>query len=98
MVTSVKMADDYKRKLDRLRESLSRLDGDAVTLKDTLERAIDACLEEPDLMRSRKARVRYPLPEAEIRKIHDVATDWGVVTSEEDIDITLYGGRRRRRS
>lgn len=98
MVTSVKLADDYKRKLDRLRENLARLEGDVITLQATLERAIDACLGAPDLLRNPKGRVRYPLPASQVRALHAIAEDWGEPTSEADIDITLYGGRRRRRS
>lgn len=98
MATSVKLTEDYKRRLDRLRESLSRIEGDSVSLQETLQRAIDLCSAKPDLLRSSQAQVQYPLPASRIRAIHAIANEWGSPSSEEDIDLTLYGGRKRRRS
>jgi hypothetical protein len=98
MAASVKLEENYKRKLDRLRENLSLMEGGAVSLQETLQRAIDVCLHSPDLMLAGRGPIHYPLPPEAVRAIHAMAQDWGVETSEEDIDKTLYGGRRRRRS
>ena len=98
VAVSVKVGEDHKRRLDRLREDLKRLRGEAITAQEVLERLIDIGAAKPDLVLETYSRVKYPLPPARIRAIHAIADDWGGVTSEEDIDATLYGGRRRRRS
>jgi len=98
MAVSVKIGVDHKRRLDRLREDLRRLRGEAVTAQEILERLIDVGSSKPDMILESFSRVKYPLPASRIRAIHAIADDWGGVTREEDIDATLYGGRRRRRS
>ena len=98
MAVSVKIGEDHKRRLDRLREDLARLRGEGVTAQEILERLIDIGSAKPDILIETYSRVKYPLPATRVRAIHAIADDWGGVTSEEDIDITLYGGRRRRRS
>lgn len=98
MAVSVKIGEEHKRKLDALREDLNRLHADTITAQGLLERLIDIGAEKPDLLRESYSRVKYPLSPSQMRAIHAVASDWGVPTSEEDIDVALYGGRRRRRS
>lgn len=98
MAVSVKVGDEHKRKLDRLREDLSRLRGKTVTAQEILEHLIDLGVAKPDLLLSAYSRVKYPLPPSRLKASLALAGDWAGATSEEDIDITLYGGRRRRRS
>ena len=98
MAVSVKIREAHKERLDRLREDLERLRGESMSAQEVLERLIDIGASKPDLIMEAYSRVRYPLSPARIRAIHAIADDWGGVTSEEDIDATLYGGRKRRRS
>lgn len=98
VAVSVKIGEDHKRRLDRLREDLTRLKGEVVTAQEILERLIDLGSAKPDMVLETYSRVKYPLPASRIRALHAIAEDWGGVTSEEDIDATLYGGRRKRRS
>ena len=98
MAVSVKIGEEHKRKLEGLREDLNRLHTGTITAQAILERLIDIGCQKPDLLRESYSSVKYPLPATRIRAIHAVASDWGVETSEEDIDVALYGGRKRRRS
>jgi hypothetical protein len=98
MSVSVKIGDDHKQRLDRLREDLSRIRGEAVTAQEVLERLILLGSTQPDLLLRSFSRVRYPLPRARLKATLALAGDWMGETSEADIDRTLYGGRRKRPS
>lgn len=98
MVASVKLRDDYKRRLDRLREDLCRIRNDTVTAQEVLEHLIDIGVQHPDLLFATYGKVKHPLPRSRLKASLAIAGDWAGQTSSDDIDATLYGGRTRRRS
>lgn len=98
MAVSVKIGEEYKARLDRLREDLSRIRGEAMTAQEVLERLVQLGASDPDLLLRSYSRVKYPISPARMRASLALVGDWMGPTSEEDIDQTLYGGRRRRRS
>ncbi len=97
MATSVKMSEESRRDLDRLRADLSRLQGRMLTVQEVLEALVKAGSRETEFVLSQISAIHYPLPKGAMDEILSGAVDIGP-TSEEDIDVTLYGGRRRRRS
>lgn len=97
MATSVKMSEASKRELDRLRANLSRLQGKMLTVQEVLEALVRAGSTNLDFVLDQISEVKYPLPAGAMEEVMSVAQDIGP-TSEEDIDVTLYGGRRRRQS
>lgn len=93
MVTSVKLSERGKRLLDALQAETTLKVGEKISQQELLELA----LEEAERMKSAlieriSKRPRVPLSEEEIEQILRTPRDWGVVTSEEQIDKYLYGG------
>lgn len=97
MATSVKMREPHKRKLDRLRDDLSRLEGRTLTVQEVLEALVDIGAKDRDRVLAQLSGVEYPMPPSRFKASLAAVGDFGE-TSAEDIDMTLYGGRRRRRS
>jgi len=87
--TTVRISTSANRKLDTLQARLRVRSGRRVTKQTILERLIDQALEEehPVLL----APPKYPLPDRIVRKLRDYPRDWGLETSERDIDRILYG-------
>ena len=88
--TTVRISTSANRKLDVLQARVRSRSGRRVTKQTILERLIDQALdeEEPILL----AAPKYPLPARVLRKLRDFPEDWGVETSEDDVDRILYGG------
>lgn len=91
MVTSVKLSERGKRKLDALQAELTLKSGRKVSQQELLELVLADAEEHKDELISKVAEQRFPLTEEEIKKILSLSRDWSVVTSEEDIDRYLYG-------
>jgi hypothetical protein len=96
MATSVKMDDDIKRRLDRLREELSIMEGRSVTAMDLLAALVARGEKDRDGLLSEISGIHYPLPASRFKQTLALVGDFGE-TSPEDIDRTLYGGKSRRR-
>ncbi|WP_380675433.1 hypothetical protein [Salinigranum sp. GCM10025319] len=91
MVTSVKMDDDTKSRLERLQAEIRLKTGKRVTQQEILARLVEHATEsKADLIDSFREK-RVPLAESEREKFHDGMVSSGVSTSEEDIDDVLYG-------
>jgi hypothetical protein len=97
MATSVKMSEAAKRRVDRMREEFGRIEGRTITVQEVLDALAEAGEEHRDLILSKISGIKYPVPRSTMRASMALVADLGP-TSEEDIDRTLYGGRRRRRS
>ncbi len=96
MVTSVKMDDDIKRRLDRLRDRLSLLEGRSITAMELMAALVAHGEKDIDGPLSEISGIHYPLPASRLKQSMAVVADIGE-TSPEDIDRTLYGGTSRRR-
>lgn len=91
MVTSVKMDDDTKDRLERLQAEIRLKTGQRVTQQEVLERLVEQAVEsKADLVDSFREH-RVPLDEEDRRNFHEGMVASGVTTSEEDIDEELYG-------
>ena len=92
MVTSVKLSEQGKRKLDALQAEVTLKSGSKVSQQELLDLLLAEAEERKDELISKVAKgQRFPLTEEQIKKILSLPRDCGVVTSEEDIDKYLYG-------
>ncbi|CCQ34196.1 hypothetical protein HLRTI_000644 [Halorhabdus tiamatea SARL4B] len=91
MATSVRISTDTKDKLEQLQAEIKLETGRKVTQQEVLDRAVNREFD------SRKSlidsfRDDYDgLSEAEIDQFLSGTSDWGIETSEEDVDRILYG-------
>ncbi len=92
-VTSVKLSEQGKERLDRLQARLVLL-GYRFTKEEVLELLLDAGSEKPAAIIEQAMGARFPIPDKEIQRIIDSAEDMGP-TSWRDIDRILYGRRTR---
>jgi len=92
MSTTVRIGREYKKKLDRLQARLFIKTGKRISLQRLLELAVSLSIEsEEELIGSISNDLQ--LSEDEVKEILASPRDWGVVTSEEEIDRELYGER-----
>jgi len=93
MATSVKMDERTKSRLEELQAIVKLATGRKVSQQELLDRLVQQAYD------SREAFVESfrtddgweGLSEEEIGRWLSGTTDWGVATSEEDVDETLYG-------
>jgi hypothetical protein len=90
------MDEDAKRRLDRLRDDLSRVQPGQLTAQRLLAALVAVGEKDRDAVLEELSGVHYPLPPSRFKQSLALVTDIGE-TSPEDIDRTLYGGRSRRR-
>jgi biotin synthase-related radical SAM superfamily protein len=87
MSTSIKVMDKDKKEFERLQSELSLRFGKEITQQELLSRIIE-------LVKNSKEEFIHvnilPLSEEEIEKIRKLQSDWGVETTEEEIDDILY--------
>ncbi len=92
MVTTVKLSEQAKEKLDRLQAELFLSSMKNLTKQQLLEKIIDLSTEEKEKLLSKLAlEIRYPLSKKDIQSIMTASRDWGVKTKEDDLDKILYG-------
>lgn len=93
MATSVKMDEDTKSRLEELQALVKLRTGRKVSQQALLDRLVEQAYE------SREAFVESfrvddeweGLSEEEIERWLSGTTDWGVETTEDDVDEVLYG-------
>lgn len=91
MSTSVKMSERTKSRLEELQAKIKLETGEKVTQQRLLDRIVERAIEtEAELVDS--FRDEGPdLTDEEIERWLSGTSDWGVETSEEEIDEILYG-------
>ncbi len=97
MGTTVRVRDEDKEKLERLRALATLSSGSKVTQEDLLGHLLDEALSRGEGFLAGAFGPKLPLSDEEFQKIMGLVTDWGVETSSEEIDQTLYGGPRQGR-
>jgi len=91
MVTSVKMDDDTKSRIERLQAEIRLETGARVTQQEILARLVERAIEsKADLIDSFRDQ-RVPLADSDRERFHDQMVSSGVTTTEDDIDDVLYG-------
>jgi hypothetical protein len=89
MSENIKVKEKDKRLFDMLQAEFTLKTGRRVTQQELFSRIVE-------FARSRKEDffgrlLKLPLSEKEIGKLRGLQSDWGVVTTEREIDRTLYG-------
>lgn len=96
MGTTVRVRDEDKGKLERLRAMVTLSAGKKVTQEELLGTLIEDALSRGEGFLSDAFGPRLPLSDMEFQKVLGLISDWGVETSWEEIDHFLYGSRRLR--
>ncbi len=92
MGTTVRVRDEDKEKLERLRALATLSSGSKVTQEDLLGRLLDEALAHREEFLAGSFGPKLPVSDEEFEKILRLATDWSVETSSDEIDQLLYGG------
>ncbi len=94
MGTTVRVRDEDKEKLERLRAQATLSSGEKVTQEQLLRLLLDDALSRGESFFSDVFGPKLPLSDEEFEKVKGLITDWGVETSSHDIDRVLYGSPR----
>ena len=89
--TTAKISDRANKKLDELQARLRLRSGKWRSKQSILEELIEHALDESEPLVLLKPP-RYPLSPKVRKRLRAYPVDWGVKTSEEEIDKILYGG------
>ena len=95
--TTVRVRDEDKEKLERLRVMAVLATGQKVSQEELLGVVLDDALSHGESFLTERFGHRKPLSEKDFEKILGLVSDWRVETSSREIDEILYGGPARRR-
>jgi hypothetical protein len=87
MSTSIKVRGEDKKDFDRLQSELTLRFGKKITQQELFSRIIELVGDAKEIFIT---GVYLPLSEGEIEDFRKLQSDWGIVTSEEEIDEILY--------
>ena len=91
MSTSIKVTDTTKSRLEELQAEIRLETGRNVTQQELLERIVTESYESKDELIDSFRDEFEPLSKEEIERWLSGSSDWGVETSEDEIDDVLYG-------
>jgi hypothetical protein len=89
--TSVKLREDDKRKLERLRALATLKTSKKITQEELLSKLIVDALSQSDKFVDRAFEDTVPMTDEKFEKLLSLSKDWGVETSWEQIDEAVYG-------
>ena len=98
MGTTVRVRGEDKEKLERLRARATLSSGSKVTQEDLLGLLLDEALSRGEEFLAGAFGPKLPLSDDQFEKVMGLVEDWGVETSSEEIDQTLYAGPVRKKS
>ncbi len=92
MTENIKVHEKDKQIFDMLQAELTLRTGKKITQQDLFSGIIE-------FARSKKEKffgklLKLPLSEKEIKKIKSLQSDWGVITTQKEIDMVIYGAER----
>ncbi len=93
MVTTVKISDTLKRKLDELQAKLLLNQHEKVNQQALLERLLEYALQNAGNLFGMTEGEGEQESEDYAIQVLDKPKDWGITDSSENIDEYLYGGR-----
>jgi len=92
MVTTVKLSNKAKFKLDKLQAEIFLSSSKNLSKQQLLEKIIDLSIKSKDkLLAELTQEIKYPLTKKDIQTLLLGSQNWGVETKEEDLDKILYG-------
>lgn len=92
MSENIKIHEKDKNIFDMLQAEFTLKTGKKITQQELFSKLIEFVRSRKDNFFGRVSRL--PLSEKEKKKIRSLQSDWGVVTSEEEIDLVVYGVKR----
>ena len=93
----MRVRDEDKEKLERLRAMATLASGQKVSQEELLGAVLDDALSHGESFLAQTFGERKPLSGKEFEKLLSLVSDWGVETSSREIDQILYGRPARRR-
>lgn len=89
MHTTVRLHEDDKRIIDRLQARYRLVTGQRISIENLISLILETAeRHEDEVILEDKPR---PLAAEQIKGFHSAAMDWGVETTEDEIDESLYG-------
>jgi hypothetical protein len=95
--TTVRVRDEDKEKLERLRAMATLASGQKVSQEELLGAVLDDALSHGESFLAETFGEKNPLSGKGFEKLLSLVSDWGVETSSREIDKVLYGSPARRR-
>jgi hypothetical protein len=92
MSENIKIHEKDKNIFDMLQAEFTLKTGKKITQQELFSHLIEFVRSRKDNFFGRVSKL--PLSEKEKKKIRSLQSDWGVVTSEEEIDLVVYGVKR----
>jgi len=92
MSENIKIHEKDKHIFDMLQAELTLKAGKKITQQELFSQLIEFVRSRKDNFFGRLSKL--PLSEKEKKKIRSLQSDWGVETSEEEINFVVYGARR----
>lgn len=96
MSTTVKLSRNDKERLERLQALITLKAGQKLSQNEILSRLIDEALDRGEEFLLKFSEAKLPIDDAQYEKILSLTEDWGIETSWEQVDQTLYGPTRNR--
>ncbi len=96
MGTTVRLRDQDKEKLERLKALLTLSTGKKITQEELLGVLLNNALARGESFLPEVFGEKFPLSDREFQKIKGLISDWGVETNWREIDELLYSQPRRR--
>ena len=97
MGTTVRVKEEDKEKLERLRAMATLASGQKVSQEELLGAVLDDALSHGESFLAETFGEKKSLSGREFEKLLSLVTDWGVKTSSSEIDEILYGRPAYRR-
>ncbi|MDP2768169.1 MAG: hypothetical protein Q8O41_12110 [Candidatus Methanoperedens sp.] len=92
MSENIKIHEKDKYVFDMLQAELTLKAGKKITQQELFSWLIEFARAKKDNFFGKLSKL--PLSEKEKKKIRSLSSDWGVETSEEEIDTVVYGAKR----
>ena len=97
MGTTVRLREEDKEKLERLRAMATLSSGRKISQERLLGALLDDALSHGESFLAESFGGSRPLSEKEFERVLSLVSDWGVETSSDEIDEVLYGRAIRRK-
>ncbi len=97
MGSTVRVRDEDKAKLEKLRALATLTSGEKVTQEELLGALLNDALAHGESFLTEAFGEKQPVSEKEFERILGLVSDWGVETSPEEIDRVLYDTNVRRK-
>jgi len=95
--TTVRVREEDKEKLERLRAMATVSSGRKINQERLLGALLDDALSHGESFLAESFGGSRPLSEKEFERVLSLVSDWGVETSSDEIDEVVYGRAIRRK-